>query len=494
MGKIMLVNVVEGEERRIAILDDGTLDDLFQERSDAAQIVGNIYKARVVSIERSLQAAFVDFGGERHGFLHLNDIAPEYYSDRRLAHLRDKSNVDIGAVIQKGSELLVQVAKEGIRNKAPAVTTYLSLPGRYLVLMPQIKRHGVSRKIVDDEEREALRKVLESLKPPENVGIIIRTAAADRGKRELHRDLSYLLRLWATIQKRAKEATAPEMLYQESDLVIRVVRDVFSADIEKIIVDSREAYERILAFMQATMPASRKVVELYTDRVPLFTKYRVEEQIEKIHQNRVPLPGGGYVVIEQTEAMVAIDVNSGRFKKEKSAEETAFKINLQAADEIGRQIRLRDLGGLILCDFIDMRDESHRREVERRLWLQLKRDRARTKMLRMSRFGVIEMTRQRIRRNIELTEYQTCPMCKGTGQVRNAASMVLEAMRRIRVTATSGRYNQIVVRLHPDILVLLQNQRREELLELEKAHNCRIVLEPVADASVDKIELKCYKE
>jgi len=493
MGKIMLVNVVEGEERRIAILDNGALDDLFQERSDAAQIVGNIYKARVVSVERSLQAAFVDFGGERHGFLHLNDIAPEYYRDRRMAHRRDKSGMDISAVLQKGKELLVQVTKEGIRNKAPAVTTYLSLPGRYLVLMPQIKRHGVSRKIADEEERDALRKVLESLKPPENMGIIVRTAAADRGKREIHRDLSYLLRLWVAIQKRAKEASAPEMLYQESDLVIRVVRDVFSADIDKIIVDSRDAYERILSFMRATMPTSRKSVELYSDKVPLFTRYNVEEQIEKIHRNRVALPGGGYVVVEQTEAMVAIDVNSGRFKKETSAEETAYKINLQAADEIGRQIRLRDLGGLILCDFIDMRDESHRRDVERRLWLQLKRDRARTKMLRMSRFGVIEMTRQRIRRNIESSEYQTCPTCKGTGQVRNAASMVVEAMRRIRTTAGSGRYKRVIVRLHPDILVQLQNQRRQELLKVEEGGRCRILLEPATDGAIDKIELKCYK-
>ena len=492
MGKIMLVNAAPGEEDRIAILDNGFLDNYYGERAGQTQIVGNVYKAKVVAVEQSLQATFVDFGGERQGFLHLSDIVPGSYKDAKLAKRRDKSGVNISNVLQRGQELLVQVTKEGIRNKAPAVTTYISLPGRYLVLMPYVKRHGVSRKIADDEERAALRKVLAAMNPPKDMGVIVRTAAANRGQREIHRDLNYLLRLWGGIQKRAKKSPAPALLYEESDLVIRVVRDIFSNDIEKIIVDDKQAHDRIVEFMRMTMSGSAKTVELYKGAQPLFTKYPVEKEIEKMHRNRVPLPGGGHIIIEQTEALVAIDVNSGRFKKESSAEETAYKINLQAAPEIGRQIRLRDLSGLILCDFIDMREDSHKRDVERKLWEIIKDDRARTKMLRMSRFGIIEMTRQRTRRNIEHAEYTPCPVCKGRGQIRNAESTMLEALRGIRNAATEGKYKRILVRLHPDTLVTLQNAKRRELVEIETDSKLRVILEP-ADTSVDNVEIKCYK-
>ena len=492
MGKIMLVNVVEKEENRIAILDEGSLDNLYIERSGHEQIVGNVYKAKVAAVEQSLQAAFVDFGGERQGFLHASDIAPVYYKDKRTAKRHNNSRLDLTSVLKRGEEILVQVVKEGLRNKAPAVTTYLSLPGRYLVLMPHIKRHGISRKIESEEERNVLRKVIEALNPPKDTGIIVRTAAADRGRREIHRDLNYLLRLWMGIQKQAKKTSAPALLYEERDLVIRVVRDVFSAEIEKMLVDNEQTHERILEFMRMTMPSSKKVVQMYKDKRPIFTRYHVEEQIEKIHRNRVPLPGGGSIVIDQTEAIVAIDVNSGRFKKENSAEATAYSINLQAADEIGRQIRLRDLGGLIICDFIDMRDDDHKREVERHLWTQLKQDRARTKMLRMSRFGIIEMTRQRQRRNIEHAEYQPCPVCKGTGQVRNVASTIVDVLRRVRTAALSGTYKRILIRLHPDTLLHLQNEKRREMVRIENDWGGRILLES-ADGPVDNVEIKCYK-
>lgn len=496
MSRMMLVNVVEDEESRIAILDDGSLDNLWIERAGEQQLVGNIYKAKVVAVEQSIQAVFVEFGGSRQGFLHVSDIAPQYFRDKRMARRRDKSSLNASAVLQKGQEVIVQVTKEGIRNKAPAVTTYLSIPGRYLVLMPHIKRQGISRKIEDDEDRDALRKVLDDISPPKDMGLIVRTAAADKGKREIHRDMNYLLRLWATIQKKANRTKAPAQLYEEHDLVIRVVRDIFSTDIDKVLVDDKQAYDRMLEFMSATQPSGKgkKVVELYRDKLPLFSRYHVEEQIEKIHRNRVPLPNGGSLVIEQTEALVAIDVNSGKFKKESNAEETAYKINLQAAREIGRQIRLRDLGGLILCDFIDMRGEKYKRDVERCLWDQLKQDRARTKMLRMSRFGIIEMTRQRQRRNIETTDYTTCPTCKGTGQVRNAPSTMVEVLRRIRAaaTATGRKVKRVKVQLHPDTLIQLQNERRQELADIESEWGGKILLEPV-EGPVDKIDIKCYK-
>jgi len=493
MGKNMLVNVAEGEENRIAILDGGALDDFYVERAGQAQIVANIYKARVAAVEQSLQAAFVNFGGERQGFLHVSDIAPVCYQDKRLAKRRDKTRVNISNVLKVGQEILVQVTKEGIRNKAPAVTTYISLAGRYLVLMPDIKRHGVSRKIADQEDREALREVLAAIEPPKDMGVIVRTAAAGRGRREMHKDLNYLLRLWMGIKKQAKKTPAPALLYEETDLVIRVVRDVFSSEIERIIVDDKPAFERIREFMRMTMPSSKKAVQLYKDTQPLFSKYQVEDQIDVLSRNRVPLEGGGSIVIEQTEALVAIDVNSGRFKRESNAEETAYRINLKAAPLIGRQIRLRDLGGLIICDFIDMRDDSRKRDVERKLWETLKADRARTKMLRMSRFGIIEMTRQRARRNIELSDYQTCPVCKGKGQVRNPESTIVEILRRIRSHIAQGKYKRLIVRLHQEILVRLQNEKRQELVDIEAAWGGRILLEPAKDNTVDSVEIKCYK-
>ena len=492
MTKIMLVNVTEGEESRIAIMDGKSLDNYYVERTGQSQIVGNIYKAKVAAVEQSLQSAFVEFGGERQGFLHVSDIAPVWYHSPKVAKGRRKGELNISNVLKPGQEILVQVTKEGIRHKAPAVTTYLSLPGRYLVLMPYIKRHGVSRKIANEEDRDGLRKVLEALEPPKDMGIIVRTAAADRGKREIHRDLNYLLRLWMGIQKSAKKASAPAVLYEESDLVIRVVRDVFHTDIEKILVDSKEAHERILDFVRMTMRPSKKLVTLYKDDQPLFAKYGVEEQIERIYRKAVPLPDGGSIVIEQTEALVAIDVNSGRFKRESSAEKTAYLINLHAAAEIGRQIRLRDLGGLVLCDFIDMDDDAHKRDVERKLWETLKHDRARTKMLRMSRFGIIEMTRQRMRRNLEGIHYQVCPTCKGTGQVRNPQSIMIDILRRIRGQVVSGKWKRILVRMHPDTLILLQNEKRAELTQIEANRACDIVLEP-ADGPIDNVEIKCYK-
>jgi ribonuclease E len=494
MGKTMLVNIVPGEERRIAVLDDGNLDNLFIERVGQTHIVGNIYKAKVVAVEQSLQSAFVEFGGERQGFLHISDVAPSYYQDKRAARRKNKSRASVSAALKRGQEVLVQVTKEGIGKKAPAVTTFISLPGRYLVLMPQIKRRGVSRKIGSDEERDELRKVLDNINPPEDMGIIVRTAAAGRGKREVHRDMNYLLRLWMDIRKKAKSTPAPALLYEESDMVIRIVRDVFSPKIDKMVIDDKKAYDRVLEFMKTTMPNSKKrSVQLYREKRPLFARHNVEQQIEKIHNNRVALPGGGSIVIDPTEALVAIDVNSGKFRKESNAEETAFRINLQAADEIGRQLRLRDLGGLIICDFIDMRSESHKREVERALWNQLKDDRARTKMLRMSRFGIVEMTRQRQRRSLEHAEYAECPMCKGRGQIRKSESIMMDLIRRIRMSAHSNKGKQrMVVQIHPDVLVEFQNQMRTELAEVEDDWGGRIVLEP-SDGAVDSVDIKCYK-
>ncbi|HRU06139.1 MAG TPA: Rne/Rng family ribonuclease [Candidatus Brocadiia bacterium] len=496
MEKRMLVNVCEPEESRIAIVEDGQLEELYVERNLAEDLVGNVYRARVVNVERSLQAAFVDFGWRRQGFLHVSDLSPVWYSNGEgRERRRDRGEAPaIQDVLSKGQDLMVQVSKAGIRNKAPAVTTYVSLPGRYLVLMPQLSaRLGVSRKIADDGERDRLRDALDQLEVPEGFGVIARTAADGRSKRELQRDLNYLARLYKSVEKKFKEAAGPALLYQESDLIIRAVRDVFATDIQEMWVDSEEDYQKILQFMRVTMPSYRDRVKLYRDDAkPLFQKFGIEEQIARIHHKRVPLPSGGSLVIEQTEALVAIDVNSGRFKREDNAEESAFQLNLEAAREIARQIRLRDMGGVIINDFVDMTDESHIRKVERTLWEALKRDRARTKMLRMSKFGIIEMTRQRIRKNIESTNYESCPLCGGAGQVLTAESAALSAFRRLMGMKLDKNVARVEVLAAPPVAEYLQNRKRKEIAALEQRAGARVEVRGAAGYAVDKVDVNCY--
>jgi len=495
MHKQMLMNVVEKEEARVAVLEDGTLEELYIERASRDKLVGNIYKAKVVNVEPNIQAAFVDFGRARNGFLHASDIHASCYSDppRGGSRRRTKRN-SITDMVKRGQELIVQVSKAAIRNKAPGVTTYVSLPGRYLVLMPQIVRHGVSRKIEEAAERQRLKQLLADLDPPEGMGFIVRTAGAGRTKREIGRDLQAQLRFWSAISKNAKKRDAPALLYQETDLVIRTVRDLLTTDVTEMLVDSREAYQEILDFMRITMPRQRKSVKLYTDPEPIFHKFGIEEQIDRIYQKKVPLAGGASVVIDQTEALVAIDVNSGRFKSERDAEQSAYTVNMAAAREIARQIRLRDLGGIIVIDFIDMLDENHRREVERALWEALRRDRARTRMLRMSRFCMVEMTRQRVREDISTTQYRECPLCRGAGHVKTVETLVLETQRRVQAAAQNAHVERIEVAASLDVAEALQNEKRREIAELEREHEAPITVMGKRDFGVEKVEVICYKD
>ena len=497
MEKLMLVNVVEPEESRIAIVEDGQLEELYVERNRLGQIVGNIYKATVANVERSLQAAFVEFGGKRHGFLHLSDIAPCWYNGKRRPKKREKGRdqTAIQDILQKGQELMIQVSKEGIRNKAPAVTTYASLPGRYLVIMPQIpRRHGVSRKIGDDAERKRLRDALEEMSIPDEYGVIARTAAEGRTKRELQRDLNYLVGLCRSVEERFKEEKEPGLLYEESDLVIRAVRDIFSTDINQMVVDSEADYKQILHFMKATMPSYRRRVRLHKDPEPLFHRHDIESQIEQIYQKRVTLKSGGSIVLEQTEALVAIDVNSGKFKRESNAEASAYKINREAAQEIARQIRLRDLGGVVINDFIDMENEKYCRNVERTLWDALKRDRARTKMLRMSKFGIIEMTRQRVRQNPEGASFEICPHCAGGGQVLTLESVALAAYRRLRAAVKGKNVTRVELYASPPVTEHLLNRKRREISEVEDRGSLSIEVISDAGYPVDKVDVKCYTQ
>jgi ribonuclease E len=510
MKKEMLINVLQPEECRIAIIEDGVLEELYVERTSQEKLVGNIYKGRVVNIEPSIQAAFVDFGVGRNGFLHVSDVDPQYFqrdagggipksltaedeSDEpdaapgdeppdeangadepeperpRPASWRGMRNKPpIQHIFKRGQEVLVQVIKEGLGTKGPTLSTYLSIPGRYLVLMPGLNRVGVSRKIEDDQQRRQLRDILKELKPPQGLGFIVRTAGVDRSKRDLQRDLAYLTRLWKVVVRRLNKSKAPAAIYQESDMVTRTIRDIFNNDIDEIWVDETKSYELAREFLQITMPRNVNRLRLYEDREPLFHKYRLEEEIAKIQQRRVALPNGGSIVIDQTEALVAIDVNSGNFRFDNSAEMTAFRMNLAAAKEIARQLRLRDLGGVIVNDFIDMREDRHRREVERAMRDAVGRDRARTKVLKISPFGIIEMTRQRIRPSLQRSVYEPCPSCQGTGHVKTAESMSIDVMRRLQLAAAQTAVVRINVNVHASVAAYLNNRKRKEITQLEE--------------------------
>lgn len=491
MKKIMLVNVVEPEETRIAILEDGVLEELYIERSSRGQIVGNVYKGKITNVEPSLQAAFVDFGGSKNGFLHLSDVMPSYYQGKKEdeSRKRGKDLPAIQKVLRRGQELLVQVTKEGVGSKGAALTTFLSLPGRYLVLMPDVKHHGISRKITDEEQRDRLKKILAELPLPSNVGFIVRTAGADRTKRDLSRDLHYLQKMWADLSKKAKSAHAPTLIYRESDLVIRAIRDLLPADAHEMYIDSEDAHRRVTDFLATMMPRHRIPVKLYAENEPLFHKFNIEEEIEKTYRRKVSLPIGASLVIDQTEALVAIDVNSGKFTEERDAEETAFKTNMAAAPEIARQLRLRDLGGVIIIDFIDMRAADHRRAVERTFNDSLKGDRAKTKTLRMSAFGIIEMTRQRMRSSVKQALYQNCPFCNGSGMMKTPESMALNVMRSIKMKLAENNAGGVQAGVHPAVAHYLQNEKRRDIVRLEEESHKRIIVSSREGFSVEQAEI-----
>jgi len=387
--------------------------------------------------------------------------------------------------------VLVQVIKEGIGTKGPTLSTYISIPGRYVVLMPALGRIGVSRKIEDDEDRRRLRDILRELNPPKGVGFIVRTAGTDRTKKELSRDLAYLLRLWKVIVRRIKKATAPVDIYEESDMIIRTIRDIFTGEVDAIYIDEPKAYERAKEFLQIVMPRYVNRLQLYEGREPLFQKYNLDDEIARINQRQVPLKGGGSLVIDQTEALVAIDVNSGNFRTDGSAEESAYQLNQIAAREIARQLRLRDLGGVVVNDFIDMRKERNRRGVEHVLRDAVKRDRARTKILRTSPFGLIEMTRQRIRPSIKRSVYKECPSCGGTGLVKSAESMAIEVVRKLLQRSHSNQVARITVTVEEEVAIYLNNKKRRDLVQLEQENNVEVLVISGEGLSPEYLKVDC---
>lgn len=497
MHKRMLISTVEGVECRIAIVSDGRLEELYVERASSASRVGNIYKGRVTNVEPAIQAAFVDFGMTKNGFLHISDLHPQYFPrDKAGAEPvgrkhRHRDRPPIQECLRRGQEVMVQMTKEGIGTKGPTLTTYLSIPGRYLVMMPGMSRLGVSRKIEDEQARDKARELLAGLSLPPEMGFIVRTAGLNRSKRDLSRDLNYLLRLWNSVKKRIKTAKAPAEIYQESDLVIRTVRDVYNTDIERIICDKRSDALKVKEFLDVAMPRGKHLVELYVGREGLFHDYGLEEEIEKIYSRRVELPCGGSLVIDQTEALVAIDVNSGRFRDHSNAETTALRINTEAAAEVARQLRLRDLGGVIIIDFIDMREDSHCRAVERAVREAMKNDRAKTKISRLSPFGIVEMTRQRMRPSLKDSIYALCPACNGTGHLKSEESLSLEIMRLLQRICHVEAVAHIRLAVSPAVAHHLSNYRRQQLGRLEADSGRTIVVEANADLRGDEVHVTC---
>ncbi len=521
MRKEMLMNVLQPEESRIAIVEDGVLEELYVERNSLENYVGNIYKGRVVNVEPSIQAAFVDFGVGRNGFLHVSDVEYQYYKHlvdgrpdedddeddeepaprrstggkpRRHNERNARSKPPIQEIFKRGSEVLVQVIKEGIGAKGPTLSTYISIPGRYLVLMPALQRVGVSRKIMDDDVRRKLKRALLDLHPPEGLGFIIRTAGIDRSQEDLQRDLNYLLRLWQVIVRRVKKHPAPVDIYEESDMITRTIRDIYNGEIDRILIDEPRAYERAREFIKNVLPKHEDRVVLFEGKEPLFNMYNIEQEINKIHSRHVPMPGGGSIVIDQTEALVAIDVNSGNYRADDDAEENAYRVNLRAAEEISRQLRLRDMGGVIVCDFIDMRDERHRRGVERALYTAVERDRARTKVLRISPFGLIEMTRQRIRPSLRRSVYEDCPCCRGTGQVKTAESMAIDVMRMLMTQANHPEVCKVTVEVHERVAAFLNNRKRRDIMQMEESYDVVININGLGQASPEHLKFYCTNE
>jgi Rne/Rng family ribonuclease len=396
--------------------------------------------------------------------------------------------------LRRGDELIVQIIKEGIVTKGPTLSTYVSIPGRILVMMPGMGKFGVSRKIEDEDERRRLRTILDSLKPLKDVGFIIRTAGIGKTKTDIQRDLTYLTRLWQTIEKKIKSGPGPMELYTEGDLVTRTVRDVFSPDVERIIVDNKDVAKRVKDVIKITAPRTKNKVDLYEDRIPLFHKYGMEREIELMYSRHVPLPSGGSLVIDSTEAIVAIDVNSGKFRDHSDAEMTAFKTDMEAADEIPRQLRLRDLGGVIICDFIDLRYERHRRDLEKKLHDNLRNDRAKTKVLRMSQFGIIEMTRQRMRPSLKRSIYFDCPHCHGSGLVKTPESMSLDAMRKLAIAIHDQRVQRAELTVCPDVAFYLLNRKRERLTELEHDVKKTVLVRQDPKMALDDLRLDLFDQ
>ena len=470
--KRMLINATQEEELRVALVDGQRIYDLAIEIPSREQKKANIYKGRITRVEASLEACFVEYGSERHGFLPLKEISKEYFNPNA------NSRMNIRDLVSEGQELLVQVEKEERGNKGAALTTFISLAGRFLVLMPNNPRAGGVSRRIEGEDREQLREALDSIQIPDSMGAIVRTAGVGRSAEELQWDVTNLQEVWKAIQQAAENRPAPFLIYQESKPVIRALRDYLADDVGEVLVDSPSVFAEGQDYMQRFMPNSLRKIKLYEDEVPLFTRYQIENQIESAHAHTVTLPSGGSIVIDHTEALVSIDINSARATRGGDIETTATNTNLEAADEIARQLRLRDIGGLIVIDFIDMESPKNQRAVEDRLRDAVKQDRARIQIGRISRFGLLELSRQRLRPSITEATHHTCPRCSGLGRIRSVESLALTLLRLIGEEARKDRTAKVIAQLPVDVATFLINEKREWLNEVETKTKAEIILVP----------------
>lgn len=473
--KRMLINTTQPEELRVAMVDGQKLYDLDIEIPSRGQKKSNVYKGKITRIEPSLEAAFVDYGGNRHGFLPLKEIARNYFTESARQASGRQSIKD---ALREGQELVVQVEKEERGNKGAALTTFISLAGRYMVLMPNNPRAGGVSRRIQGEDRDLVREAMSAMNIPEDMGMIVRTAGIGRSSEELQWDLDYLTHLWGVIKTAADERTAPFLVYQESNVIIRALRDYLRNDVAEIIIDSPEVFEQAREFMERVMPHNLPKLKLYKETIPLFNRYQIESQIESAFRREVRLPSGGALVIDHTEALIAVDVNSARATKGGDIEETALNTNLEAADEVARQLRIRDLGGLIVIDFIDMQPARNLREVENRLRDALKVDRARVQVGRISRFGLLEMSRQRLRPSLGESSQIVCPRCTGQGTIRGVESLSLSVLRVIEEEVMKEKTQRVIAHVPVDVGTYLLNEKRELLSQLENRHQISVMLIP----------------
>jgi len=483
-------------ETRIAIVEDGHLTELHIEREENRSMVGNIYKGRVDSVVPGIQAAFVDIGFEKNGFLYVTDIADPELGDVDFVDgtakvdkkKRESRTPKIESILKRNQTIMVQVAKDTLGTKGCRLTNYVTLPGRYSVLMPTVPHLGVSRKISSDKERDRIRRILKDVRP-KGLGLISRTAAEGKTKSELEDDAKYLNRVWNKVGKRMESEKAPALIYEDLNPILRIVRDRFTSDYNKLTIDDEGEYNRIMGFLDAFAPNLKKRVKLYKQRRPLFDKVGIEDEIAKALQRKVGLPSGGHICIDPTEALVAIDVNTGRFTGKKNLEDTVLKTNLEAAEEIARQVRLRDIGGIIVCDFIDMRYERNRRELLKKMREVLDKDRTKTTISEITELGMIEMTRKRVKHTLTNALSQTCPYCEGSGRVRSVTTMTFDLVRRLEALFCDIRDKSVIVQVHPDVARRLRTENKELVDKVAEEFGKEIAIESVSDFHIHDIRI-----
>jgi ribonuclease G len=493
MKKDILISRESGEVR-VAILKDGNLEEFFIERDDASKQFGNIYKGIVKSIIPGMGAAFVDLGTAKDGFLYVDDalanpLDEEMSVDDSAEKGGHRRRLNIDEVLKQGQEIIVQVVKEGIRNKGPRMTTHFSLPARYLVLMPGDRRFGISKRVDNRTERDRIRKIFDKTELPEDAGIIVRTAGEGKSEKEFERDIKYTTQLWKKIRSAIKRKKAPAVIHEEFSLVERVIRDYYTDDVERIIVDDKEIHKLLSKFIRLYLPGQKVSLELHKgEDGALFDAQKVNREVEKTFQQKVYLKCGAHLVIEQTEALVSIDINTGKFTGKKNLEETVCRANVEAAREVARQLRLRDMGGVIIIDFIDMQRYENRRRVMQELWEELKNDRAKTNVLPFSDIGMVEMTRQRIRPSIESAVYDACNYCEGKAVVKSVSSMAIETFRKVKRVLQDEKHKTIEVSLQPEVASRILSQDRETLREFEKRSKNKVIL--LANSSLHREDIQ----